>query len=330
MPEHYSQNENPLPIEEWVAKMDQAIEQICSLGRKLLETHSVSAEAKKVAQEWSLADRLDQEESALRELFRRARAILESIESARAAMVDPSAEVDQRHRAMHVAVDVINENLPEIEKAFLVSRHSALDLLRWADRSGFVEGSSLPATYRASYSELVSYTPVFKPRLEAMQHELLRQKDRGHVHEDVRHLLSALTRYNALADSARAFVRSIVQPPFELVFHDAETFQDDWEGIDVDRHGDLATEINDCCQLLLYDLDQFHRKVERVEPELIPGLDASLYLLPNEEWRVIFTVDEDPVFHEMRISLLRIVHESKYENALSDVIRELYAGWNES
>lgn len=163
-----------------------------------------------------------------------------------------------------------------------------------------------------------------------MQHELLRQKDRGHVHEEVRHLLSALTRYNALADSARAFVRSIVQPPFELVFHDAETFQDDWEGIDVDRHGDLATEINDCCQLLLYDLDQFHRKVERVEPELIPGLDASLYLLPNEEWRVIFTVDEDPVFHEMRISLLRIVHESNYENALSDVIRELYAGWNES
>ena len=231
---------------------------------------------------------------------------------------------------MHAAVDVIHENLPEIEKAFLVSRHSALDLLRWADRSGFVEGSSLPANYRVSYSELVAYTPVFKPRLEAMQHELLRQKDRGHVHEDVRHLISALTRYNALADSARAFVKSIVQPPFELVFHDAQAFRSDWDGIEIDRHGDLATEINDCCQLLLYEVGQFHQKVERVEPELIPGVDASLYLLPVEEWRAIFTVDEDPVFHEMRISLLRIVHETHYKAALSDVIRELYAGWNES
>lgn len=329
MPESIS-SDGPLPIQAWTKEMSAAIDRICELGRMMLTKHSGNEKAAAVAKEWKLAERLDDEEKALHELFRRARAIIESIEVVRLQMARRSVDEPTLHQAMRDAVHAIHEHLPEIEHAFLVSRHSALDLLRWTDRSGYLDGSPLPADYRASYAELVAYTPVFKPRLEKIQHELLALKHRKQVHEDARHFLSALTRYNALADSARAFVKSIVEPPFELVFHDTEGFQDDWQAIDVQHHGGLATEINDCCQLLLYDQRAFDHRVESIDPNLPDGVDASLFVLSIDDWRVIFTVDEDPVFHELRISLLRIVDAMQYNPVIDRVIRELYSGLSDA
>ena len=69
--------------------------------------------------------------------------------------------------------------------------------------------------------------------------------------------------------------------------------------------GRLATELNDCCQLLLYDAAGFHRLVENIEQPLPEGLNASLYVLPVDAWRIVFTMDEDPVFEQIMVTLLR-------------------------
>ena len=117
---------------------------------------------------------------------------------------------------------------------------------------------------------------------------------------------------------------TVVEPPFELVFHDTDTFQRDWQSVSADEKNRLATEFNDCCQLLLYDTAEFDRRVKNIHPQLSNGVDASLFVLAIEPWRVIFTVDEDPMFKELSVSVLRVVPFEELDTACDAVIRALY------
>lgn len=321
-----SANDASLPIDTWSSDMQAAIDHICEIGQSTLQTHlQASDQAAKVAGEWKLAERLEDQRVALNELFANARLIIEAVESTRLLMMS-SEETSPAtlHQSLRDCTAAIDASLPKIERAFLTSRHSALDLLRWTRRSGKLDGSQLPAQYRSSYATLVEYTPVFKPRMEAMQHDLLALRHDAGLHHDVQQLVSALTRYNGVAESARRFVKSIVEPPLELVFHDTQTFHLDWQPLATEEQSRLATEFNDCCQLLLYDHASFERRVESVQPDLADGVEASLYVLPIDHWRVLFTVDEDPVFKELTVTLLRVVRLSDFDQACRSVIHSLY------
>jgi hypothetical protein len=325
---HASDND-PLPIDEWSAAMKTAIEQICEIGSRTLQVHRTASDTSAaIADGWQLAERLEDERAALLDLFESARRIVEAIESTRRC-VQADVSASTQHGSMRQCADVIDENLPHIEQAFLTARHSALDLLRWTQQFGHIEGSDLPAQYRASYAKFIEYSPVFRPRSEAMQQDLLSLAKDKDVHPDVRRLLSALTRYNAVADSARCFVKSVVEPPMELVFHDTESFQADWQTYDAAVRGHLGTEINDCCQWLLYDPARFDRSVQRVRPRLAGDIDASLCVLSVESTRILFTVDEDPVFEQLIVTLLRAVEEGEFESACASVIQDLYRGLTE-
>ena len=322
----HARDNEPLPIQEWSAAMKTAIEQICEIGLRTLQTHrKASEEAAAIADGWQLAERLEDERAALLRLFKHAQRIIEAIESTRSLMHADVAE-STLLESMRDCADAIDESLPQLEESFLAARHSALDLLRWTQRWGHIEESDLPAQYRASYAKLIEYSPVFRPRSEAMQQTLLSYSKDKEVDPDVRRLLSALSRYNAVADSARCFVKSVVEPPLELVFHDTESFQRDWQACDAAVRGHLGTEINDCCQQLLYDPAEFDQRVQRVRPQLADGIDASLCVLPVDDRRVLFTVDEDPVFEQLTVTLLRVVPEVEFEDARESIIDDLYRG----
>ncbi len=322
-------DDDTLPIEEWSDAMKAAIDQICEIGIQTLQTHRKSSErAAAIADGWQLAARQEDERAALFRLFEHARRIVEAIESTRRLM-RAEASASDRFASMRQCAEAIDESLPHIEQAFLTARHSALDLLRWTQQFGHVEGSELPARYRASYARLVEYSPVFRPRSESLQRDLLVLSRDKEVPAEIQRLLSALTRYNAVADSARCFVRSVVEPPMELVFHDTESFQRDWQAYDPEVRSHLGTEINDCCQRLLYEPAEFDRCVERIRPRLAGGIDASLYVLPVDDIRILFTVDEDPVFEQLTVTLLRAVREDEFENASASVIQDLYQGLTE-
>ena len=143
-------------------------------------------------------------------------------------------------------------------------------------------------------------------------------------HIEAEQFRAALTRYNGVVDSARSFVKSVVEPPLELVFHDAESFHEDWLSYDVNHQAQLATQFNDCCQLVLYDRTAFERAVERIHPQLPGGIEASLCILPIDDERVLFTVDEDPVFEQVTITLLRIVQVDELATACDNVTALLY------
>jgi hypothetical protein len=322
--------DDPLPIDEWSAAMKAAIEQICEIGLRTLQTHREASEtAAAIADGWQLETRLEDERVALLHLFEHARRIVEAIESTR-QFIHADVSASARFESMRDCADAIDEHLPHIEHAFLEARHSALDLLRWTQQFGRIEESDLPAQYRASYARLIAYSPVFRPRSEAMQQALLSLSKEKDVHPDVRRLLSALTRYNAVADSARCFVKSVVEPPMELVFHDTESFQHDWQTYDAAVRGHLATEINDCCQCMLYEPARFDRRVQRIRPQLAGGIDASLCVLPVEDMRILFTVDEDPVFEQLTVTLLRAIKNEEFANACEAVIHDLYRGLRET
>ena len=324
-------SESSIPIESWANAMADAIDRICEVGREVLETHSAnSSKARKVAEDWKLAERLDDEHAALKTFFANARAIAVAVEALRQDLDQVGCDWPSLAASLRRCGGVIEDNVPGIEDAFLVSRHSAIDLLRWVEHDEGGDRSELTLRYRKSYADLVSYSPVFKPYFEQMIQRLLGLGRQDLVAAEANSVLVALTRYNALADSARSFVRSIVEPPLELVFHETESFIADWELLTHAERGDLATEFNDCCQLLLYDEPGFDRQAEVIHVSLCDGVDASLFAFTWGEHRILFTVDRDPVFDELVITLLHVVQSEKVFQIVEKVKRTLYEGLSDS
>jgi hypothetical protein len=314
------------PVSTWLADMKAAVDRIFELGTAILDTHRLASDkAADNADRWNLVERIETERTALLCLVEKIREIVQAVVQCRQLMHSDSASQDQILDTIEYCSATIESNLPDIEKALVTIRHVALDLLLWTQRSGKIEGSELPGEYRATYGRLIAYAPIFKPMLAALQDELLLLNKEPRLRPEAQRLISALNRYNAVAESARGFIRSVVEPPLELVFHETDTFISDFQALTSDQLAQVATEVNDCCQLLLYDPMEFRRRVEHVRPQLAEGLDATLVVLTvSDGLKVIFTVDEDPVFEQLTSTLLRVVPEHELAKATDDLTRALY------
>lgn len=299
--------------------MESAASEICSLGREMVETHRVvGGRAEEVLENWKLAERLVGEREALGRIFQHGRLILEHLRLARET---------RQPGAMRSAAEVIDKSLPEIERAFLIVRHCAQDLLHWVQRFAPIEQSTLPARYRASYARLIAYAPVLKPRLETFQQELVDAVEGGSSGRDTRALLSAITRYNGSLDSARRFVRAVVDPPLDLVFRESEEFVGEMQQISLESRAELASNLNDCCQSLQYDRASFDRRVRPVAEHRPEQGESSLVVFGHGKYQVLFTVEEDPIFDQMTVHLLRVVEEGSLQGACESVTRALQEEW---
>lgn len=314
------------PIDAWLADMKAATEKITRLGSEVLDVHrGASEKAETAAEGWHLSERHHDSTQALWRLVDTVRKITESIDSCRHSIHDDAAPQSAIDQAINGCAEIIETQLPVIEDSLVAARHAALDLLQWTQREGKLEGSTLPAEYRASFAELIAYTPIFKPMMEAFQEELLRLNQQSELRPDAQRLISLVSRYNAVLDSARSFIRSVVEPPLELVFNETKAFLEDLKPISKERVAMLATEINDCCQLLLYDPAAFERRVEHVRPQLADWVDASMVVLTvNDEFKVILTVDEDPLFEQLAVTLLRVIELHQLDGAADDLTKSLY------
>jgi len=306
-------------VEEWATEMDAASGDICLLGQGLITAHrKAGGRAEEVCENWKLAQRQAEERQVLDSLFLAARGILEKLNET------------VRHMeagTMHEAAEAIERNLPIVEDAFLVVRHCAQDLLHWAQRYAVLEGSTLPDNYRKSHARLIAFAPVFKPRLESLQMKLLERVSGGDVEPGANQLLSAITRYNAVLDTARRFIRAVVEPPLELVFAETKEFLADVEEIPVSERGAIASELNDCCQSLQYDRAVFEEKVVPVRWQQPEGIDSSLVVFDSNGMRILMTVDEDPIFGQITVHLLRAVCADDFGKACALVNEALCDEW---
>lgn len=299
--------------------MESASNRICELGRELIETHrAVGGRAEEVLVNWKLADRLVEEREALGRVFDHGRRALEQLRLARTTM---------QPDAIREAAAAIEQSQPEIETAFLTVRHCAQDLLHWVQRFAPMEQSTLPSRYRESYAHLIAYAPILKPRLEAFQQELVDAVERGESGSETRALLSAITRYNATLDTARRFVRAVVEPPLELVFMESEEFATEMQQVSLDLRAALATDLNDCCQTLQYDRTAFERRVRPVTEHQPEQGESSLVVFSHDNYRVLLSVEEDPIFDQMTVHLLRVVESAELAGACESVSSALQREW---
>ena len=320
----------PFPLDQWSAQMRTAIEEICATGSRLLATHRTASESgSRIADQWQLEDRLEAERGALQNVLSSLHQILAAIDSARRGINRANWNNSELRQSMADCADLIRDELPKLEVEFLQIRHSALDLLRWARQFARIDTSELPDDYRASYGKLLSFTPFFRPQLEAIRGECLQQSREAEVPRELHRMFSALDQYISAVESARAFVTSVVSPPIDLVFHHAESFEQDWQRIEQAVRGQLATAVNDCCQFLLYDPATFNDLVTQIEMPLSDGIDASLYVLPVDQWRIVLTMDDDPVFEQLNVTLLRIVSAEDLDSALSSLVKALYRDFSD-
>jgi hypothetical protein len=306
-------------VDEWAAAMSVAAGEIDETGRSMVATHRQASErAEEVCRNWRLQERQAEERVALENLFASAREILEKLNHA-VGSDDPVR--------LAVAAKAIERYLPEVEQAFLTVRHCAQDLLQWADRHGDPEHHELTAAFRALHGRLTSYAPVFKPRLEAFQMNLVAQAAAADADPAVAELLSAITRYNAVLDSARRFVAAVVEPPLDLVFAETDLFLEDVQRIPLDIRGRVGSELNDCCRHLVYEPSVFAEAVRPVEMDQPDGIDSSLAVFESHGIRVLLTVEEDPIFGELTVHLLRAVDEDEYTDACAGVTEALHDEW---
>ena len=75
---------------------------------------------------------------------------------------------------------------------------------------------------------------------------------------------------------------------------------------------------------LLRTRPEWKAHVEAIAPPLVDGLEASLLMLPVANDRILFLADEDPVFEEISITLLRVVDAAQFEAARDSIVTSLY------
>lgn len=306
-------------LNEWSQDMADAVDDIGQAGRELLAALRVNSErAEEVCRNWRLEERQAEQQEALGALFLAGKEILVHLDSAEDSL-EPAA--------MAKAAACIDQNLPSVEEAFLLVRHCAQDLLLWANRHGKPEQAGLREDYRALHGKLTAYAPVFKPRMEAFQMKLVELARRDAAPEAITDLLSAITRYNAVLDTARRFVAAVVEPPLELVFAETDLFLQDIQQIPVKTRGEVASELNDCCRSVLYKPEVFADSVVPVPMEQPDGVDSSLVRFESHGIQVLMTVEEDPLFGQMTVHLLRAVSEDKYDRARAEVVEALADEW---
>lgn len=301
--------------------MEAAIESISEAGAALLGEHGAAgARAAEVCRNWKLAERQHGERKVLQTMLDASEDMLQSLAPVLADKETGAAQFTE-------AAASIERNLPVIEDAFLELRHCAQDLLHWAQRFAPLEGSSRPDEYRAAHGELIAFAPVFKPRLESLQMALVEKMDGNQPSVEAGRLLSAITRYNGILDTARRFVRAVVEPPLELVFAETDRFLADMQALPLSDRAELASELNDCCQSLQYDRPAFDRRVESVATHQPTGADSSLALFKHRDHHVLLTVEEDPIFEQMTVHLLRVADTAGLPAACSEVTCALDEEW---
>jgi hypothetical protein len=96
-----------------------------------------------------------------------------------------------------------------------------------------------------------------------------------------------------------------------LVFESTENFEKEISCLDDNQRLLIIDDINKNFNLLLSDNLKFSQKIEQpLQFKLVNNYDSSLYILPiNDHLKLIFTLDEDPIFEQIIITLFRLVKD---------------------
>ena len=111
-----------------------------------------------------------------------------------------------------------------------------------------------------------------------------------------------------------------------IEFRSTESFEQDLQRLTADERGRVIDAINSKARLLVVDPEGAAKEFARPFRILLQGgLESSLSEAKvGRDLRVLLTVDEDPIFGQVILTLLRVVRRGEMKRAFNDALQLLY------
>jgi len=112
----------------------------------------------------------------------------------------------------------------------------------------------------------------------------------------------------------------------DVLIESTRGFEKDISKLSEDEKAAVIKKINDCASLFPTQKADVYRKLRRRGlPSNLNGYESSLYTLRvSRTLRVIWTVDEDPIFGQVIFTLFRAVKHDDLDRAYQGVAESLY------
>ena len=112
----------------------------------------------------------------------------------------------------------------------------------------------------------------------------------------------------------------------ELEFRITQSFEQDMQNLSADQQNKLKDKINFVSGSLLNGKSAFMQEASMPHIfNLKGGLDSSLFLVRlNDEKRMIASVDDDPIFDKVSLTLFRLVDREDADKVYKEVGEQLY------
>ncbi len=112
----------------------------------------------------------------------------------------------------------------------------------------------------------------------------------------------------------------------DILIESTKGFEQDLTKLSEDEKAAAIQKINDCASLFPTQKADLYRKLRRLRlPSNINGYESSLYTLTvSRTLRVIWAVDEDPIFGQVIFTLFRVVKDDELDRAYQGVAESLY------
>jgi Txe/YoeB family toxin of Txe-Axe toxin-antitoxin module len=111
---------------------------------------------------------------------------------------------------------------------------------------------------------------------------------------------------------------------YELLFESTSKFEEDLERFNNQERSKIIEKLNKRCATLKNGFKTFSKKVP-LKIVLNNGSQPTLYSLRiDRDIRIILTVDDDPLFDQIIITLIRVVHVKDLEVVFRSIAESLY------
>lgn len=111
----------------------------------------------------------------------------------------------------------------------------------------------------------------------------------------------------------------------DIVFESTEQFEQQLKEFSESERYNIINQINLCSQLLPNEYNASNKLEQLDKISLINGYESSLYSLKvSADIRAILTIDEDPIFNQLIITLFRVVNRADARKAYQAVARAIY------
>lgn len=111
----------------------------------------------------------------------------------------------------------------------------------------------------------------------------------------------------------------------ELIFQRTHQFEKNLRKLSLFDKEKVVKQVNQMAENFSNDKDLFFKHARLARITLRNGLKPSLYIMRSGlKLRILFTIDDDPIFEKRIFTLLRIVKPDEYKKVFSQLAESMY------